>query len=117
MNATHRTLALLCGVTFLSLVVATLSFWSLRQTEAAGEARKHTYVVISRADALLSELNNAEASVRGYVLTGDEANLEPYLATRDSISPHMEELRHLTLLTHQSIIKATNQELSATTVI
>ena len=75
-----------------------LSFWSFRQIETAAEARKHTYTLIIRADALLSELKDAETGQRGYSLTGDEAFLEPYLAVRDSISGHLEELRQLTLI-------------------
>jgi two-component system sensor histidine kinase EvgS len=47
---------------------------------------------------LLSELKDAETGQRGYLLTGDEAFLEPYLAVRDSISGHLEELRQLTLI-------------------
>jgi len=78
--------------------VAAISFWSFRQTGAAAEARKHAYTVISRADALLSELKDAETGQRGYLLTGDEAFLEPYLAVRDGISGHVEELRQLTLI-------------------
>ena len=96
MTATHKIYAPLYGVTLLVLVVAALSFWSFRQTEAAAEARKHNYTTISRADALLGNLVDAETGQRGYSLTGDETFLEPYLAVRDSISRHLEELRPLT---------------------
>ena len=63
-----------------------LSFWAFRQIRQAAEARRHTYVVISSADDLLSALKDAETGQRGYLLTGDEAFLEPYLAVRDSVS-------------------------------
>jgi two-component system sensor histidine kinase EvgS len=95
MNAAFKTYAPLYGVTLLVLLVAVLSFWSFRQTEAAAELRKHTYAVINRADALQSELTDAETGERGYLLTGNEAFLEPYLAVRDIIRDHLEELRSL----------------------
>ncbi|MBV5277061.1 CHASE3 domain-containing protein, partial [bacterium] len=56
-------------------------------------ARKHTRVLISSAEQLLSKLKDAETGQRGYLLTGDTLLLEPYLAVHDSISGHLEELR------------------------
>jgi PAS domain S-box-containing protein len=46
---------------------------------------------------LLSALKDAETGQRGYLLTGDEAFLEPYVAVRDSVGGHLEELRQLDL--------------------
>ena len=99
MKNTHKIVASLAGVVLLIVaVVVVVSFWAFSQIEEAAEARKHTYLVINRADDLLSALKDAETGQRGYLLTGDEAFLEPYLAVRDSISGHLEELRQLTLI-------------------
>ena len=46
----------------------------------------------------MSELRDAETSQRGYSLTGDETFLEPYLAVRDSIVFHLEQLRSLSVI-------------------
>ncbi len=98
MKTTHKIVASLSGSTLLVALVVAISFWAFRQIEEAAEARKHTYTVIYRAEAFLSELKDAETGQRGYSLTGDEAFLEPYLAVRDIIRGHLEELRKLTLI-------------------
>jgi len=96
LKATYRVFASLVGAGLLIALVAA-SFWAFNQIGKAGEARKYTYSLIIRANALLSELTDAETGQRGYSLTGDEAFLEPYLAVRDSISGNLEALHELTL--------------------
>jgi PAS domain S-box-containing protein len=76
---------------FVSLVVA-LALISLRQTETAGNARKHTFIVMKLADSLLSSLKDAETSQRGYLLTGDTSFLQPYEVVRDTISRQLKDL-------------------------
>ena len=46
---------------------------------------------------MLSSLKDAETGQRGYLLTGAEAFLEPYLAVRDHVNGQLQELRQLTL--------------------
>jgi len=96
LKATYRVFASLVGAGLLIALVAA-SFWAFNQIGKAGEARNYTYSLIIRANALLSELTDAETGQRGYSLTGDEAFLEPYLAVRDSISGNLEALHELTL--------------------
>jgi PAS domain S-box-containing protein len=89
------------GLTLAALIVATAvtaSFWSFGQMEKAAALRKHTFLILNRADDLLSALKDAEIGQRGYLLTGDEAFLEPYLAVRDSVAGQLNELRQLTLV-------------------
>ena len=97
MKNTYKTIAALAGVTLL-IAVMVESFLAFGHIEEAAKARKHTFLVLSRAENLLSELKDAETGQRGYLLTGDEAFLEPYFAVRDGISGHLEELRQLTLI-------------------
>ena len=92
----HKIVAPLAGAVLLVGLALVGSFWAFNQIVETAEARKHTYVVISQADQLLTELGDAETGQRGYSLTGNEAFLEPYLAVRDSVSGHLEELRQLT---------------------
>jgi PAS domain S-box-containing protein len=89
------------GLTLTALIVVTAvtaSFWSFGRMEEAAALRKHTFSVLNRADDLLSALKDAEIGQRGYLLTGDEAFLEPYLAVRDSVAGQLNELRQLTLV-------------------
>jgi PAS domain S-box-containing protein len=73
--------------------VVTLAFLSFRHIETAGDARKHTFIVMKLAESLLSSLKDAETGQRGYLLTGDEAFLQPYSVVRDTIINQLKELR------------------------
>jgi PAS domain S-box-containing protein len=79
----------------LLVLAVALSFRAFSQVEDAAEARKHARVIIISAENLLSELREAEAGQRGYVLTGDEAFLEPYTTVRDGIAGSLIALQKL----------------------
>jgi signal transduction histidine kinase len=96
MKATHKIVASFAGAALLVALGALMLFWAFRQMEEASVAREHSYAVIKHADDLLSSLKDAETSQRGYLLTGNEAFLEPYLAVRDSVVGDLKELRQLT---------------------
>ena len=96
MKASHKTItAIVCAGVLAALVVA-ISFWAFTQIETAAAARKHAYDVLNLADDWLSELRDAETGQRGFALTGDEAFLEPYLAVKDAVVGHLQDLRALT---------------------
>jgi len=74
----HATKIAITSVTVL-LLLAVIVFW--RQKEASLEAKSwvtHTYEVISHIDALLTNVKEAQAGQRGYLLTGTEEYLESY---------------------------------------
>jgi signal transduction histidine kinase/DNA-binding response OmpR family regulator len=98
LKATHKIIALFAGAALLVALGVAVSFWAFRQIEEAAEMRKHTYGVLNRADDLLSAMKDAETGQRGYLVTGDEAFLEPYLKVRDSFIGQLKELRQLTLI-------------------
>ena len=100
MKSSRKNVASLAGVALLiaAAAVVVVSFRAFSQIEETAAARKHNYSVIISADALMSELRDAETGQRGYLLTSDEAFLVPYLAVRDSISGHLEGLRRLALI-------------------
>ena len=97
MKANVKMALSLAGAILLVALGVVVSFRAFKQIEDAAEARRQTFVVLDRANELLSELKDAETGQRGYALTGDEAFLQPYLAVRDSISRHLDELRPLTV--------------------
>jgi CHASE3 domain sensor protein len=62
----------------------------------AAEWRKHTYEVLRNLDETVGRLVDAETGQRGYLLTGEEAYLEPYRATIKSIDQTIGNLKNLT---------------------
>jgi len=98
MNANRNLAAGFVGAVLLAVLVVVASLWSFRQFDEAVAVRLHTSAVLNKADDLMSALVDAETGQRGYLLTGDEAFLAPYLAVRDRMSASLKELRTLTLL-------------------
>ena len=94
--ANRKTITSFIGAVILISLGVYIVFSAFKQIEESAEARKHSSTVIHHADLLLSSLKDAETGQRGFSLTGDESFLEPYLAVRDTIALHMQELRQLT---------------------
>ena len=88
-----KLIALLTGAALLLALGVVLTFRSFQQIEASSDARKRTSQVINSADDLLSELKDAETAQRGYLLTGNEVFLQPYLAVRVGMSDRLQQLR------------------------
>ncbi len=82
----------------LTALGAALSFWSFHQTNEAAQARKRSFEVLIRSNALLSELKDAETSQRGFLLSSNPAFLQTYLSVRDGVNVRLTELRELTLV-------------------
>jgi len=95
MKATYKIVAVLAGAALLVVLVVVGSFSAFRHVGEAAGSRMHTSIVIHSADELLSELRDAETGQRGFLLTGDEVFLAPYLMVHDSIVPHLEQLKAL----------------------
>lgn len=98
MNATYKTIAWFASAVLLVALGVASSFWALTQIEEAATFKKLTYAAIKNADALMSDLRDAETGQRGYLLTGDEAFLEPYWAVNNNIKLHLVELHQLALV-------------------
>lgn len=77
------------------VVTVALSFQALQQIDQASIARNNAFVLLNRADVLLTEIIDAETGQRGFLLTDDEVFLEAYLAVCDSVKPHVQDLRKL----------------------
>jgi signal transduction histidine kinase/DNA-binding response OmpR family regulator/CHASE3 domain sensor protein len=60
------------------VVIALISYQSLRVTTSASKSLTQTIEAMAQLNAVLSTLKDAETGQRGYLLTGDEAYLEPY---------------------------------------
>jgi PAS domain S-box-containing protein len=86
--------ALLVAVLFL-LAGMVFSLRTYQQIAITSSAQRHTQLVLSSATDFLSALKDAETGQRGYVITGNEEFLQPYLAVRDGIQGHLAQLQHL----------------------
>jgi len=93
MKYTHKIVLWSAGSILLVGLWVTASFRVFQQTERAIDEHKRTLLILDKANALLSDLRDAETGQRGYLLTGDETFLEPYLAANKSIPSHLEALR------------------------
>jgi PAS domain S-box-containing protein len=96
MKTTTKIIASLTGAVLLVGLGIILSFNTFRQIETAGESRRLSFTLLDKAKGLMSSLKDAETGYRGYLLTRDEAYLEPYLKVRDSLGGRLNELRQLT---------------------
>ena len=80
-------------------VLITLSSAAYRTTTANQEANDlvaHSLQVISAANGTLASLVDMETSYRGFLLSGDEAFLEPYQRGTDKVDDQIAELVALT---------------------
>src|SRR5690242_2054292 len=60
------------------VVTGGVSVWSNLRSGEAARHRRESFVRRSEVARLLGDLQNAETSQRGYLLTGDRRFLEPY---------------------------------------
>ena len=70
-------------------------FWALRNIDRTSAERAHATEMINQTSNLLSELKDAETGQRGYLLTGDEAFLAPYLLVHERLAGQLKELRRV----------------------
>ncbi|MBP8097793.1 MAG: CHASE3 domain-containing protein, partial [Arenimonas sp.] len=93
MKTSPRILASIALAALLVALQVAASFWFFTQVETTAALRKHTFETIDGANELLSALKDAETGQRGYLVTGDEAFLTPYLEVRDGIAGRLADLR------------------------
>ncbi len=80
------------------VLIAALAVWNAELFGRADEGRawvRHSEAVLANASSAFSHLQDAEAGQRGFIITGDERYLAPYVSGRDSVSI---ELARLTTL-------------------
>ena len=91
-----RSVVVPLAIGFLLLMgVIAATAWFGAQRGTANAAVQRVLDVELQLSGILSLMQDAETSQRGYLLTGDEAYLQPYEAARRSIAGEMDELRTL----------------------
>jgi len=78
------------------LIIAALSYASLRSTDESAKSLTMTVEVMAQLETVLSTLKDAETGQRGYLLTGREGYLDPYTAAKAAIAPQFAALHTLT---------------------
>src|SRR5258706_5481140 len=80
----------------LLLFVAGLSYWRLARNREDREWVVHTYQVMGQLDGILQGMTDAETGERGYILTGDDSYLAPYLRGLSEVRETSAAVRKLT---------------------
>jgi methyl-accepting chemotaxis protein len=78
------------------VIVVAVAFFSTRSLAEADRWNTHTYKVLGLGDQTLSGMVNMETGVRGFLLAGDEAFLEPWKAGDEAFKSAWDEVKKLT---------------------
>ncbi|WP_437759956.1 CHASE3 domain-containing protein [Sorangium sp. So ce1389] len=78
------------------IALAVVSVHNAARLLEISQELKQTYRVLAELDELHAHFLDAETGQRGFIITGDEAFLEPYEVALRSIDADYEELRRLT---------------------
>jgi signal transduction histidine kinase/HPt (histidine-containing phosphotransfer) domain-containing protein/ActR/RegA family two-component response regulator len=95
MKTTSKLIVWLVASMLLVALLVGSAFWTFTQAAKAAQIREQTHLGLNNADDLLSAIKDAETGQRGYVITGDEAFLEPYQNAQKSITRQLAELRQI----------------------
>jgi PAS domain S-box-containing protein len=80
----------------LPLIIAGISCWNTQLVHENSRWVAHTHEVVSAIDALLLTTQEAETGERGYLITGNDAYLEPYRIAVSKVPLQIARLRKLT---------------------
>lgn len=72
-----------------------LQYWMTWQLVQSDRWVAHTDEVLAKIHAIVAEARGAESAVRGYVINGDRAMLEPYRSASGALPGHLQELKGL----------------------
>jgi methyl-accepting chemotaxis protein len=93
-----RKVALGFGLAFVLLaVIGTVAYNSISQLLTTSYSVTHTHEVLEHVASLLMLLKDEETGQRGYVITGNDAYLEPYQTGIEGVARVFKELRQLTV--------------------
>lgn len=90
-------LLLAAAAVVVALLVANIGLMARNTRQLRADSRwvTHTHEVLSVLDNLLPLMTDAETGLRGYLITGDAAYLEPYTAAPAAIDAQMSKLEEL----------------------
>jgi PAS domain S-box-containing protein len=91
----HRRMGLAFAVVIGLLLAIAVIASSARRLMGEYEAVQHTTLILTELDAVLSGVTDAETGQRGFIITGDERYLAPYLTAASATEAHLDRLRAL----------------------
>lgn len=96
-NTMKRNLQRGFGLSLLVLIISSVaSYISIRQLSDQAELVNHTNVVIQKAEKAFSLLKDAESGQRGYLLTGSNTFLAPFINAKNEVFGVIDTLTYLT---------------------
>ena len=89
------------GLTFAALVLisvmmSVVSFLSLREIKEQVGRTAHTHKILAHADHMLAAVIDQETGMRGFLVSGDESFLEPYIAGQETFQSELAYLLETT---------------------
>src|SRR5690606_8931556 len=88
-----------CGLGLALLAITIIGSAAYRSTSNLTQAMEevdHSHRVIESLEQLLSTIKDAETGQRGFLISGDNVYLEPYISALSRIDQHLQTLRELT---------------------
>jgi signal transduction histidine kinase len=79
------------------LLTSAASFWSIRGLSVQTQRVQHTYEVLQEVESITAVLKDAQAGMRGYLLTGDSAYLRPYSLATGQLPASLERVNSLVI--------------------
>src|SRR5258708_37196371 len=77
-------------------VIGAVAYRSIIALTSTSQLVTHTHQVLEHIAEVLSLLKDAETGQRGYIITGEEAFLEPYQGGTSNVHAVVKEIRELT---------------------
>jgi methyl-accepting chemotaxis protein len=96
MTIGRKLAAIFAGIAVVFGGVCLVSYRSVGSLAENAGLVEHTYRVLTEIDALDSSLKDAETGQRGYVITGEDSYLAPYLQAIKDLDTEQRTLRDLT---------------------
>jgi CheY-like chemotaxis protein/signal transduction histidine kinase len=76
--------------------ISAIAYRGIHQLIETSRLEAHTYQVLSALELADTQLSSAEASQRGYLITGESNYLNPYTAARSRINQILQDVQSLT---------------------
>jgi PAS domain S-box-containing protein len=80
---------------FILVVIGSLIYLNVRNFLNSNRWEAHTYQVLTNLEYVISDLKDIESGTRGYVITGQEEFLEPYINASKLLKSDLSDLRQL----------------------
>src|SRR5437879_9362674 len=78
------------------ILVGLISYWSITKLLDTNDMVEHTYLVLTKLARVLSTVEEAETSQRGFIITEEEDFLNQHSAAAQRIVKELAEVRKLT---------------------